>query len=244
MEYDNLPPDQLVGLLHDKTHRYAAIVALVGGITATELREVTVSEPARQALLAGLKHHHNQVRWWCIQLMDHLADERYIEPLLEAAFTDSLPKNRHHALHALTCEACKPDRCALDTDLSEVLARVVRTDSDWSVRLFALKEFTKISSEQATGQLIETLAGPDQAVVRALAVAEDASSQLQIALACTHKLDTWRGQLAYKLLNAANNLIQAAVRLLTTSDDLSAVQHRLRQSQQQVMEAATTLDRR
>src|SRR5215211_5856922 len=110
MNLDELSPSQLVDKLWDKRQRNAVIVALVGGITATELRTVKVSEAARQALIDGLKHRNSKIRWWCIQLMDHIADDSYRDALMEAAQTDPTPKNRRHAIHALTCEVCKPDR--------------------------------------------------------------------------------------------------------------------------------------
>ena len=47
MRYDNLPPKQLVDLLAEKSQRNAAIVALLGGITSTELRRVQ-SQPGSQ----------------------------------------------------------------------------------------------------------------------------------------------------------------------------------------------------
>jgi HEAT repeat protein len=144
MDYRLLTPDELVSLLADKTQRNAAIVALLGGITATELRRVKLTPEARAALIAGLGHPNSKVRWWCIQLMDHVADESYAEPLLEAARTDPTPKNRRHAIHALTCEVCKPDRRPLDVDVRSELAEIAATDSDLSVRGMALQELAEI----------------------------------------------------------------------------------------------------
>jgi hypothetical protein len=147
MDYDELPPSQLVDLLADKTQRNQVIVALVGGITATELRKVKVSEPSKAALIAGLKHPNSKVRWWCIQLMDHVADDSYRLPLLEAAQTDPTPKNRRHAVHALTCEICKPDRCRLDIDkdIRAKLVEIAETDPDISVREMALHELAELT---------------------------------------------------------------------------------------------------
>jgi HEAT repeat protein len=144
MNYHELSPDQLVELMGDKRQHYAAVVALLGGITTTELRKVKVSEAAKQALIAGLKHPNSKVRWWCIQYMDHVADENYLLPLLEAAKTDPTPKNRRHAIHALTCEICKPERCALDIDIRAELANIAETDSDASVRAMALEELSEL----------------------------------------------------------------------------------------------------
>lgn len=145
MNYHELSPDQLVNLLADKNRRNAAIVALVGGITATELRKVKVSAEAKQALIAGLKHPNSKVRWWCIQLMDHIADASYVPPLLEAAQTDPTPKNRRHAIHAIVCEVCKPNRQPLNVDVRLELATIARLDSDISVRAMALEELAELS---------------------------------------------------------------------------------------------------
>lgn len=145
MNYHELSPEQLVNLLADKTRRNAAIVALVGGITATELRKVKVSAEAKQALIAGLKHPNSKVRWWCIQLMDHIADASYVPPLLEAAQTDPTPKNRRHAIHAIVCEVCKPNRQPLNVDVRLELATIARLDSDISVRAMALEELAELS---------------------------------------------------------------------------------------------------
>jgi HEAT repeat protein len=145
MDYDALSPEQLVDLFADKRLRNGAVVALIGGITATELRKVKVTEPAKYALIAGLKHSNSKVRWWCIQLMDHVADESYLLPLLEAAQTDPTPKNRRHAIHALTCEICKPERCALEIDLRGELAKIAQYDSDLSVRMMARQELAEMA---------------------------------------------------------------------------------------------------
>jgi hypothetical protein len=142
-----LTPCQLVNRLWDKTQRNDVITALVGGLTATELRHVTVSAEARAALIQGLKHNNSKIRWWCIQLMDHIADESYLAPLLEAAFTDPTPKNRRHAIHALACEKCKPDQCRLNIDIREDLHRIIATDPDLSVRETAQHELAEIEAD-------------------------------------------------------------------------------------------------
>ena len=140
MDYEGLTASQLVDLFADKTRRNGAIVALIGGITATELRYATVTPEARQALINGLNHHNSKVRWWCIQLMDHVADESYLHPLLNAAKSDPTPKNRRHAIHALTCEICKPDRTPLDVDIRTELEAIAAHDENESVRVMAQHE--------------------------------------------------------------------------------------------------------
>lgn len=144
-------PDQLVERLGDKTRRNDTIRALVGGLTATELRRVKVSPEAKVALIRGLKHRNSKIRWWCIQLMDHLADESYVQPLLDAAYTDPTPKNRRHAIHALACEKCKPDGCHLRVDLRADLRRILRTDPDVLVRETARLELAELEAEMGYG---------------------------------------------------------------------------------------------
>jgi HEAT repeat protein len=144
VNYEDLSPHQLVDLMGDKRQHQTAAVALLGGIAATELRKVKLNDAAKQALIAGLKHSNSKVRWWCIQYMDHVADESYLQPLLEAAKTDPTPKNRRHAIHALTCEICKPERCSLDIDIRGALATIAQSDSDESVRAMARQELLKL----------------------------------------------------------------------------------------------------
>lgn len=144
-------PDQLVDRLGDKTRRNDTICALVGGLTATELRRVKVSPEAKVALIRGLKHRNSKVRWWCIQLMDHIADESYLHPLLDAAYTDPTPKNRRHAIHALACEKCKSDGCRLRIDIRDDLRRILSTDPDVSVRETARQELAELEAELGYG---------------------------------------------------------------------------------------------
>jgi HEAT repeat protein len=144
MNYEELSPGQLVDLFADKTQRNQAIIALIGGLTAGELRRVNVSAEAKAALIAGLKHPNSKVRWWCVQLMDHIADESYLEPLLEVAYTDPTPKNRRHAIHALACPVCKPNRQRLQVDIRAELQAIARNDRDASVRKIAAEELAEI----------------------------------------------------------------------------------------------------
>lgn len=126
---------EMVNRLAHKEGRNETIVALVGAINARDLATVTLKPAAKEALIQGLQHENTKVRWWCLQLMDHLADESFIPsilPLLE----DPVGKVRRHAIHALTCDGCKPDRCALElsTTVKARIEQVARTDADLRVR--------------------------------------------------------------------------------------------------------------
>lgn len=124
---------RLVDRLALAAERYAAIVELVGAINANDLRRVKVDPLAKAALIAGLEHPNAKVRWWCLQLMDHLADESYLEPML-SKLGDPVAKVRRHAIHALTCGVCKPDRRTLDLDIAARLRAVLDGDPDAKVR--------------------------------------------------------------------------------------------------------------
>jgi hypothetical protein len=70
--------------------------------------------------------------------------------LLEAAKTDSIPKNRRHAIHALTCDVCKPNRQALAIDIRSELKHIAETAEDLSVKLLALQELAEVAESSET----------------------------------------------------------------------------------------------
>ena len=124
---------ELIEAFADAKRRIPAIIELVGAINSGDLRRVKVSPDAKAALIAGLDHQNAKVRWWCLQLMDHLADESYLEPIL-SKLSDPVAKVRRHAVHALSCAVCKPNRQALAIDIEEALRRTLETDPDVKVR--------------------------------------------------------------------------------------------------------------
>ena len=67
--------------------------------------------------------------------MDHLADESFI-PAMLPLLNDPVAKVRKHAVHALTCDICKPERCGLELS-EQVRARIeeiANTDPNERVR--------------------------------------------------------------------------------------------------------------
>jgi len=99
--------DDLVQLLGVPAQRVNAIRELVGGVGATELRQASPLRQAMQALIDGLHDQSPQVRWWCVQLIDHLPDDRALDALVPV-LDDPVPRVRRNAAHALGCVACKP----------------------------------------------------------------------------------------------------------------------------------------
>lgn len=108
-EIEKLTSEQLVNKLWDKRIRNRVVQTLVGGLTATEMRTIAkLSSEARVAIIGGLNHWSPPVRWWCLQIIDHLADEsllEYVVPLLN----DPIQRVRKQAEHTLTCVDCKQD---------------------------------------------------------------------------------------------------------------------------------------
>ncbi len=125
----------LVDQLAYKENRSATIVNLVGAINARDLAKVKLEGAAKTALINGLQHSNAKVRWWCLQLMDHIADASFI-PAIVPILDDPIGKVRLHAVHALTCEACKPDKCGLELgrDIVVKLQAVAVSDPDERVR--------------------------------------------------------------------------------------------------------------
>jgi HEAT repeat protein len=122
LENQNLPLKQQVELLGspDRTVRRAAFNAL---------------EAQGQAILAaiieGLQHPNPKIRGDCADLMDHLADDRCIAPLM-AATQDDTPRVRRRAVHSLSCDRCKP--LPLDVDLVPLFAEILINDDNAKVR--------------------------------------------------------------------------------------------------------------
>jgi HEAT repeat protein len=112
-------PRVLVKLLALREGRLDVIRRLVGGVTATELRQVRVAQSVLRALAEGVRDPDPRVRWWCVQLLDHVDDQRALIALTDA-LDDPVPRVRRSAAHAVGCVACKP---GWDGTLPDVAAR-------------------------------------------------------------------------------------------------------------------------
>jgi hypothetical protein len=62
----------------------------------------------------ALDHDNPRIRRCCLILLDHLGDERHILVFVAALHADPVPRNRRHALHALTCQKCKASEMCID----------------------------------------------------------------------------------------------------------------------------------
>ena len=90
------------------------------------LREVVIANHQHSllvdGLLEGLKHAKPRVRYNCAIALDHLADERCTQPLLQL-LNDSVPRVRRAAVHSLSCDACKVLALPDKNDLTDILIR-------------------------------------------------------------------------------------------------------------------------
>jgi HEAT repeat protein len=128
----------LVQQLATKARRLDAMRALVGGVTSTELRHVEITDRAFDALAEGVNDPNPKIRWWCIQLLDHVPDPRAIAAAARA-LDDPVPRVRRNAAHALACVACKPDWAGgLPEHIAARLERLATSDPNEKVRLEAL----------------------------------------------------------------------------------------------------------
>ena len=128
---------ELVQQLATKSGRLDAMRALVGGVTSTELRRAQITDRAFDALVEGLGDPNPRIRWWCIQLLDHVPDPR-AATAVAGALHDPVPRVRRNAAHALGCVACKPDwHGRLPAHITAQLERLAASDPNAKVRFEA-----------------------------------------------------------------------------------------------------------
>jgi HEAT repeat protein len=137
--------DDLVAALADKARRTDAVRALVGGVTATELRDVELTDEVFAALVRGTHHDNPVVRWWSVQLLDHCPDERATAALVPL-FDDPVPRVRRNAVHAVGCPACKPAATmTCDPALLDRLRLIATDDASPKVRAEAMLSIARLS---------------------------------------------------------------------------------------------------
>ncbi len=134
-----MPPEREANVLISKD-RAAEIEQFLKRFppTARDFPALRASGAALVCLLAdgALRHSDPVVRRNCIGYLDHLANADTARVLLQA-LSDPVPRVRRHAIHALTCEACK--EVPLPVDVITPLLECVRNDANAKVRFEALR---------------------------------------------------------------------------------------------------------
>ena len=126
--------EELVQLFGVRGRELEALRALTGGVTATHLRTAQLGDDAFAAMVSGVSDRNARVRWWCIQVLDHIPDVRAIEAIA-SALDDPVARVRRNAAHALGCVACKPDwNGAVSVASFERLTQVAANDPNEKVR--------------------------------------------------------------------------------------------------------------
>jgi HEAT repeat protein len=106
------------------------------------------------AIVQGLGHEDAQVRLWCADLMDHLADDRCADPL-RVALDDPSPDVRRHAVHSLGCQRCKVEPLAVD--IVGLLCERVLHDSSIRVRRVAVHQLGLQPHDTRAVEVLETI---------------------------------------------------------------------------------------
>lgn len=134
--------EDLVHLFGVRGREVEALHALTGGVTARHLRTARLGDDAFAAVVSGVSDANPRVRWWCIQVLDHVPDVRAVETIA-SALDDPVARVRRNAAHALGCVACKPDwNGAPPVAALERLTRMASSDPNEKVRREAAATLT------------------------------------------------------------------------------------------------------
>jgi HEAT repeat protein len=159
-----MDPRALVKQLARREGRLEVIRCLAGGVTATELRQVRVDQLVLDALAEGIHDPDPRVRWWCVQLLDHLDDPRALAALA-AALDDPVPRVRRNAAHALGCVACKPSwDGSLPGGAAAKLRQLAAADPNPKVRAEAQRTLGRLTQPQTVARG----GRPDRVIERSL----------------------------------------------------------------------------
>jgi HEAT repeats len=114
--------------------------------------------PPPKAILSALLHPNPRVRYECLGLLDHLADDDCAAAMI-AATSDPVPRVRRMALHALGCGGCKSS--ALCADLNAVFLPIAEHDPVWRVRREAVLSVAQQPATATSQAVLSRLAATD-----------------------------------------------------------------------------------
>jgi HEAT repeat protein len=128
------PEQLLVQQFGQRGLEIEALRGLAGGVTATHLRETQLTPAAFEAVVEGLADENPRVRWWCVQVLDHVPDPRAVEAIA-SLLDDPVARVRRIAAHAFGCVACKPEWSSdLPAQVTERLIGLATQDPNMKVR--------------------------------------------------------------------------------------------------------------
>ena len=124
----------VVDRIAQRDARYEAMLALAGGsLGARASRGRALSADRVDALIWGLSHPSPVVRRCCLEMLDLHPDAR-ATGAIERCLDDPVPRVRWHAVHTLSCDACKAGGSYLHEALRQRLKTVALTDPSPKVR--------------------------------------------------------------------------------------------------------------
>lgn len=90
-----------------------------------------------ETILEDVRAADPKVRAHAVSLLDHLADDRCVDPLRQA-LSDPSPLVRRHAVHSIGCQQCKLK--PLEVDIVGLLVERALTDKSIRVRRVAVHQ--------------------------------------------------------------------------------------------------------
>jgi hypothetical protein len=114
--------------------------------------------PPPSAIVDALRHPNPRVRYECLGLLDHLAEEESV-PAMIAATSDSVPRVRRMAVHALGCQGCK--QSSLCANLNAVFLPIAEHDPAWKVRREAVISIVQQEASERSRATLRKLAAAD-----------------------------------------------------------------------------------
>jgi hypothetical protein len=78
--FDVTPEQLLVRGFGQRGREVDSLRGLTGGVTATHLRSAVLIDSAFAAVIEGLEDSNARVRWWCVQVLDHVPGCRACKP--------------------------------------------------------------------------------------------------------------------------------------------------------------------
>jgi hypothetical protein len=140
-------------------NRSAELVARHTGLPNREFEELRRSgRVVPSDLVLALQHPNPRVRFDCLALLDHLADESCFDAMIEAT-RDPVPRVRRMAAHALGCVRCKGS--SVPSDIAHVLIALALSDPSWRVRCESSLSLAQQSPNDRTREALARIANGD-----------------------------------------------------------------------------------
>lgn len=119
---------------------------------------MTIIEPEIETLLLEMQDADPKVRARATGLLDHLADDRCVDPL-QRALQDPSPLVRRHAVHSIGCQQCKVS--PLQTDVVGLLLERALHDKSIRVRRVAVHQLGLQAQDTRAIAALETILASD-----------------------------------------------------------------------------------